>query len=140
MGNTTKILLIEDDPGIREGLQRVLAEEGHEVTVEQRGDQGLAQARTGAFNLVITDLRLPGLSGLDLVRQLHSAQPRLPIVLVTAFGTTETAIEAMKYGAYDYVPKPFNVPELLEIIRKAADSNRLISEPILLGTSAAARS
>src|SRR5262249_18825499 len=76
---------------------------------------------------------LPGLNGLDLVRQLHLAQPRLPIILVTAFGTTETAIEATKFGAYDYLLKPFNIPELLGLVRKAADSNRLMSEAVVLG-------
>jgi nitrogen regulation protein NR(I) len=139
VGSAAKVLLIEDDPGIRDTLQRVLAGEGHEVTVERRGDEGLSRANTNEFNVVITDLRLPGLDGLDLVRQLHSAQPRLPIILITAFGTTETAIEAMKFGAYDYLLKPFEVPDLLDLVRKAADSNRLMSEPVLLGEASAAR-
>jgi len=89
--------------------------------------------------VVITDLRLPGLSGLELVRQLHESQPRLPIILITAYGTTETAIEAIKFGAYDYMLKPFNVPDLLELVRKAADSNRIMSEPVALGTPREAR-
>src|SRR5579859_7881941 len=133
MNTDARILLIEDDPGIRDTLQRVLAEEGHDVTVEERGDVGLARASKDTFNLIITDLRLPGLGGLDLVRQLHGVQPRLPIILITAFGTTETAIEATKLGAYDYVLKPFHVPDLLLLVRKAADSNRLMSEPVVLG-------
>jgi len=128
-----KILLIEDDAGITETLRRVLIEEGHEVVAEARGDDGLARAGQETFNAVITDLKLPGLNGLELVRQLHSAQPRLPIILVTAFGTTDTAIEATKYGAYDYLLKPFDLPSLLDLVRKAADSNRLMSEPITLG-------
>ena len=82
---------------------------------------------------------MPGLNGLDLVRQLHAAQPRLPIILVTAFGTTQTAIEATKFGAYDYLLKPFEIPQLLELIRRAMDSNRLMSEPVALGESAADR-
>jgi DNA-binding NtrC family response regulator len=98
----------------------VLAEEGHEVTVERRGDEGLARAVREVFNLVITDLRLPGLSGMELVRQLHAAQPRLPIILTTAFGTTEIAIEATKFGAYDYLLKPFDMPRLIELVRKAS--------------------
>src|SRR5271167_2224598 len=98
MSAAAKILLIEDDPGISDTLRRVLAEEGHDVAVERRGDDGLARAGRDAFNVVITDLRLPGLSGLDLVRQLHAAQPRLPIILTTAFGTSDTAIEATKHG------------------------------------------
>ena len=135
----SKILLIEDDPGIGGTLRQVLVDEGYEVEVEERGDAGLARASREAFNVVVTDLKLPGLSGLELVRQLHAAQPRLPIILVTAYGTTETAIEATKYGAYDYLLKPFNVPDLLDLIRKGADSNRLMSEPVLLGTDGAGR-
>jgi nitrogen regulation protein NR(I) len=135
MNSAAKILVIEDDRGIRDTLQRVLAEEGHEVTVESRGDAGLARATRDSFNLVITDWRLPGLNGLELVRQLHADRARLPIILITAYGTTETAIEAIKFGAYDYLLKPFNVPELLEIVRKAADSNRIMSEPVGLGES-----
>jgi nitrogen regulation protein NR(I) len=133
MSTAARVLLIEDDAGIRETLRRVLAEEGHSVTVDERGDEGLARAGRERFNVVITDLRLPGLTGLELVRELHAIQPRLPIILVTAFGTTETAIEATKLGAYDYVLKPFDVPELIELVRKAADSNRLMSEPVTLG-------
>ena len=133
MNTPTRILLIEDDSGITDTLQRVLVAEGHEVMTEIRGDDGLARAIKDSFHLVITDLKLPGLNGLDLVRQLHAAQPRLPIILVTAFGTTETAIEAMKLGAYDYLLKPFNIPGLLELVNKAADSNRRMSEPVGLG-------
>jgi nitrogen regulation protein NR(I) len=139
MSSSAKILLIEDDTGIRDTLRRVLTEEGHEVVAEARGDEGLTRAAQGLFNLVITDLRLPGLNGLELVRQLHAAQPRLPIILITAFGTTETAIEATKFGAYDYLLKPFNVPELLELVRKAADSNRIMSDQVILGAAGPAR-
>jgi nitrogen regulation protein NR(I) len=129
----THILLIEDDPGICDNLQRVLALQGHRVAVERRGDDGLARAIKDSFHLVITDLKLPGLNGLELVRQLHATQPRLPIILVTAFGTTDTAIEAMKFGAYDYVLKPFDIAKMIELVQKAADSSRLMSEPVALG-------
>src|SRR5215471_21639913 len=133
MNTPAKILLIEDDPGIRDTLQRVLVEEGHEVEVEEKGDQGLARAAGDPFNVVISDVRLPGLDGLELVRQLHSAKPRLPIILITAFGTTDTAIQATKLGAYDYVLKPFDIPEILTLVGKAANSNRLMSQPVNLG-------
>lgn len=139
MTTGAKILLIEDDPGITDTLRRVLAEEGHEVVVSKRGDEGLARASQDSFNVVITDLRLPGLDGLELVRQLHAAKPRLPIILVTAFGTTETAIQATKLGAYDYLLKPFNIPAMIELVRRAADSNRLMSEPVVLGEPSAGR-
>jgi nitrogen regulation protein NR(I) len=139
MNAAARILLIEDDSGITNTLQRVLAAEGHEVAIEKRGDDGLARAIKDPFNLVITDLKLPGLNGLELVRQLHAAKPRLPIILVTAFGTTETAIEAMKVGAYDYLLKPFDIPQLIELVHKAADSNRRMSEPVGLGEASQSR-
>ena len=139
MSDAVKILLIEDDPGITDTLQRVLTGEGHEITIEKRGDDGLALAVKDSFNVVITDLRLPGLTGLELIRELHAARPRLPIILITAFGTTDTAIEATKFGAYDYLLKPFNIPQLLDLIQKAANSNRLMSEPVGLGEAGAAR-
>jgi nitrogen regulation protein NR(I) len=139
MSGAAKILLVEDDPGIRDTVQKVLEDEGHSVAVEGRGDDGLARAAKEPFNLVLTDLRLPGLSGLELVRKLHAAQPRLPIILMTAYGTTETAIEATKSGAYDYLLKPFNMPALIDLVRKAAASNRLMSEPVVLGEPGAAR-
>lgn len=137
MSASAKILLIEDDAGITETLERILTGEGHCVSVERRGDDGLARANRDQFNLVITDLRLPGLSGLELVRRLHAAQPRLPIILTTAFGTTDVAIEATKLGAYDYLLKPFDIPRLLDLVRQAADSNRLMSEPVGLGEESA---
>jgi nitrogen regulation protein NR(I) len=133
MNASPKILLIDDDPGIRDTLQRVLGAEGYETTIEGRADNGLVRATQEPYNVVITDLKLPGMSGLELVSQLHAAQPRLPIILVTAFGSTQTAIEATKLGAYDYLLKPFSIPQLLDLIRRAVDSNRLMSEPVLLG-------
>src|SRR5438552_1116735 len=139
MTNLAKILLIEDDPGIVMTLRRVLSEEGHEVEVETGGDNGLLRAREGAFDVVITDMKLPGMSGLDLVRELHRVQPRLPIILITAHGTTETAIEATKAGAYDYLLKPFEIPELIELVEKAVGSRRLMTEPVDVGTPGEAR-
>ncbi len=127
------ILLIEDDPGIADTLQRVLTEEGHQVAVESRGDSGLERAAREAFQVVITDLKMPGLGGLDIVRRLRATQPRLPVILITAFGTTETAIEAMKIGAYDYLLKPFDIAVMIELVRQAADSSRFMSEPVSLG-------
>jgi nitrogen regulation protein NR(I) len=139
MNPPAKILLIDDDPGIVDTLSRLMADEGYEVTVETRGDIGLERAVGGGFNAVVTDLRMPGLSGLELVRHLHAAQPRLPIILITAFGTTQTAIEATKFGAYDYLLKPFEIPQLLDLISRAVKSNRLMSEPVTLGEPGAAR-
>jgi nitrogen regulation protein NR(I) len=135
MNQPGNILLIEDDAGIVVTLRRVLAEEGHQVKVEKRGDTGLALAKGDSFDVVITDMKLPGLSGLELVRELHVAKPRMPIILMTAHGTTETAIEATKSGAYDYLLKPFEIPEFIELVEKALASRRMMNEPVEIGRS-----
>ncbi len=128
-----KILLVEDDLSIVAGLKKELRSEGYEVEVALRGDDGLAAALAQPFDVVITDLRIPGLSGLDLVARLHEAHPKLPILMVTAFGTTDTAIEATKRGAFDYVLKPFDMGELLDLVAKAVACNRMASESIEVG-------
>ncbi len=133
MSDRPRVLLIDDDPGIADTLQRVLVAEGYDVVVRPRGDEGLAVATSETINVVITDLRLPGLNGIEVTQRLRVLRPRLPVILVTAFGTTETAIEATKFGAYDYLLKPFAMPQLIALVRKAADSNRLMSEPVDLG-------
>jgi DNA-binding NtrC family response regulator len=131
------ILLVEDDEAIAGSLRRLLARAGYRVEHCARGDLGAAQAREGKFDLVLSDLKLPGLSGLDLAAQLHAARPLLPVIVLTAHGTTETAIEATRLGAYDYLLKPFAPDELLALVAKAIATSRLASEPVLLGESAA---
>jgi len=139
MNLPARILLVEDDPAILTTVRRVLLEESYEVAVEKTGDAGLVRATAETFDLVITDLKLPGLNGLELVRELHAARPRLPIVMMTAHGTTETAIEATQSGAFDYLLKPFEMPELLELVRRAVTASRLMSEPVHLGEPGQAR-
>lgn len=133
MKTNPKVLLIEDDTNIATGLQKVMRANGYDVAVLGRGDEGLERAKSDAFDAVITDLKLPGLDGLELVRELKKTKPKLPIILITAHGTTETAIEATKWGAFDYLPKPFDVEELLDLTSKAIESSRLMSEPVDMG-------
>jgi len=133
------VLLIEDDRNIATGLQKAMRVNGYDVVLQTRGDDGLNQALSEPFDIVITDLRLPGTDGLELVRQLHHARPKLPIILITAHGSTETAIEATKWGAFDYLPKPFEVEELLDLTGKALESSRLMSEPVEMGGTDATR-
>src|SRR6266446_4098033 len=139
MKELPKILLIEDDPAIVTSLQEILAADGYTVSVAIRGDEGLALAQQNSFDVVVTDLKLPGLSGLELIRQLHASQPRLPLILMTAHGTTATAIEATKFGAYDYLLKPFEMAELLELVDTAVTSSRLMTEPVEFGSTSSAR-
>jgi nitrogen regulation protein NR(I) len=130
-----KILLVEDDTRAAVSLEKLLKTEGYEVATAHRGDLGFQMACEAGFDVVITDLRLPGMDGLELVKRLHEARPRLPIVLMTAFGTTETVIEATKRGAFEYLIKPFEMDDLLRVTSKALASARLMSEPVDLGDS-----
>lgn len=132
MKSTPRILLIEDDIQLAANLRSVLEDDGFAVTHSARGDEGLRLAGAGTFDAVLTDLRLPGLGGLELVRQLHETQPRLPVLLMTAHGTIETAIEATKVGAYDFLQKPFEMEELLALLHKAVEAGRLMREPVAL--------
>jgi nitrogen regulation protein NR(I) len=136
VSGNARILLIEDDANLAANLRQVLEDEGFSVTTASRGDEGLRRAGTGPCDVVLTDLRLPGLGGLDLVRQLHDAQPHLPLILMTAHGTIETAIEATKRGAYDYLQKPFEIPELLSMLNKAVAAGRIMRDPVALSDTA----
>ena len=140
MNSQTEILLIEDDASIAAALRKELQAEGYQVVTATRGDEGLARAKENACDVVLTDLKMPGLSGLELIEQLHAAKPKLPIIMMTAFGTTETAIEATKLGAYDYLLKPFDMGELLDLVAKAVASSRLMSEPLEMGRARSAQS
>jgi nitrogen regulation protein NR(I) len=132
MPKAAHILLIEDDTSLAANLCDVLKEDGFKITVCHRGDEGLRRANNDECDMVLTDLRLPGLGGLELVRQLHETQPRLPVVLMTAHGTIETAIEATKLGAYDYLQKPFEMPGLISVLHRAVEASRLMREPVTL--------
>ena len=138
MSDTPKILPIEDDVAIAGSLRRVLVRNGYDIEIITRGDEGLERAQRERFDVVLTDFKLPGLDGLELVKRLHAVRPLLPVIVMTAHGTTETAIEATKLGAYDYVLKPFEVEELLDLINKATTS-RLASEPVEMGAPISAR-
>ncbi|HUL50975.1 MAG TPA: sigma-54 dependent transcriptional regulator [Candidatus Nitrosotalea sp.] len=132
MPGAAHILLIEDDASLADNLCDVLKEDGFKVTLCSRGDEGLRRANNDECDVVLTDLRLPGLGGLELVRQLHETQPRLPVVLMTAHGTIETAIEATKQGAYEYLQKPFEMRDLLALLHRAVEASRLMRDPVAL--------
>ncbi len=143
MKTTPKILIVEDDTSLAWSLKHVLQVEGYSVETAFNTDDGLVRARDNSFDVVVTDLQLPGASsvgdkaGLELINRLRAIKPQQPIILMTAHHTTETAIEATKLGAYDYLMKPFDPAELLDMIDKAVASSRLISEPVELGETAA---
>lgn len=130
---SARLLLIEDDAGAAASLKRLLAAEGHAVETVADGTAGLDRARTGDFDVVITDWRLPGTGGLDIIRHLQRERPRLPLILITAHGSTDTAIEATKHGAFEYLVKPLDMEELLAVTARAVAHHRRMVQPVDLG-------
>lgn len=124
------ILIIDDDDQIRTSFQKLLGEEGYDVDGAASGEAGLTRIVKQAPDVVILDIRLPGMSGLETLREIHQIEPRLPVIIMTAYGTTETAIEAIKIGAFDYILKPFDIPEMLAVIRKALAASHFMRSPV----------
>jgi DNA-binding NtrC family response regulator len=114
-----RLLIVDDDDQLRETLARRFERQGMTVRAAGRPDEALAQAAQTRFDLALLDLHLPGMSGVDLLQRLKEQQPELEAILLTAHGSIETAIQAMKRGAYDYLTKPFHLPELEVHLEKA---------------------
>jgi two-component system response regulator PilR (NtrC family) len=126
------ILVVDDEPSMREFLQILLAKQGHEVATAGDVAGALERFRGGDYDLVLSDLRLGRDSGLDVLRAVKQSSPQTEVVMITAFATTENAVQAMKLGAHDYVLKPFKVDELLLVIDKALEHRKLVAENRLL--------
>jgi two-component system response regulator FlrC len=124
------ILIVDDEEGIREFLADALASDAHETFQAADGAEALRQLYSRAFDLMITDLRMPGaLDGLDLLRKARSEQPDMEVLVLTAHGTVETAVEAMKLGAFDYVQKPLGSPGALRLlVSRALERRRLVAK------------
>jgi nitrogen regulation protein NR(I) len=124
------ILVVDDDDQLRKSFHKLLTEEGYRVQTAASGEAGLAMVREKVPDLVILDVQLPGINGLDTFRAVHRIDPKLPAIIMTAFGTTETAIEATQMGAFDYVLKPFEIPYMLSLIEKAIEAGRFMRSPV----------
>lgn len=127
-----RILIIEDEKSMREVLKILLEEEGYDVTSAVNGLEGIVCMRDNIFDLVITDVKMPGADGFEVLGKARGLLPDAIVMMITAFGTTETAIEAMKQGAYDYINKPFKIDEIRLIVKKAFEKKRLSEENRLL--------
>ncbi|MFA6055976.1 MAG: sigma-54 dependent transcriptional regulator [Thermodesulfovibrionales bacterium] len=127
-----RILIVEDEKSMREVLRMLLEGEGYDVISASDGLDGSSYIERDIFDLVITDIKMPGLDGFELLKKVKEISPETLVIMVTAFGTSESAIEAMKRGAYDYINKPFNIDELRIIVRKALEKKRLSEEISLL--------
>src|SRR5512145_2007664 len=122
------ILVVDDEASMREFLEILLGKQGHRVDAASDVKGALARVAEGGVDLVITDLRLGGDSGIDVLRKVKEVSPATEVVMVTAFATTENAVQAMKLGAYDYVLKPFKVDELRLVVEKALEHRALLQE------------
>ena len=128
MSTNAAILVIDDEEIMREILEALLTREGYSVRLAASAEEGLELARSLPFDAAIVDLMLPGMDGLAALEELRKINEDVPIVMITAFASVETAIAAMKRGAFDYVTKPFKNDEVLIVLRNAVERNRLVQE------------
>jgi DNA-binding NtrC family response regulator len=128
MPNRFHILVVDDEPVQREMVAGFLKKQVFEVTAADSAERALELFREDAFDLILTDQKMANMSGLDLLQAVHTINPETPVVLITAFGTIEAAVAALKQGAIDYLTKPLNLDELLFRIRQVSDRYRIINE------------
>jgi len=120
-----KILIVDDDAGLRKSLGLLLADDGHQVTAEERPAAALTRAAEESFDVILCDVRMPDMDGLEFLRRYQRAGGRALLIMMSAYGGEDAAVEAMKEGAYDYLPKPFRADEVRLTLRKAEERERL---------------
>ncbi len=127
-----RVLVVDDEPGMREFLKILLEKMGYSAEAADSGEDALKRLEQGRFNLVVCDLKMPRVNGMEVLRRSKEINPEAPVIMVTAFGSAESAVEAMKLGASDYISKPFKVDEIQLVIVKALEKARLLEENIQL--------
>lgn len=130
--NKGKILIVEDEKSMREVLRILLEGEGYEVTPAADSVEGMNLLNRDIYDMVITDIKMPKISGLEILKKVHETAPDTLVIMITAFGTIESAIEAMHLGAYDYIHKPFKIDEIRLVVRKAFEKRKLREEVSIL--------
>lgn len=128
-----KILIVDDDAQLRLSFEKILAAEGHNVLMSATGEGGLEIVKNDPPDIVVMDVRLPGMGGLEAFKAMHEVDPKLPVIIMTAFGTTDMAIEATKLGAFDYILKPFDIPEMLSNIDKGLSASKFMRSRVEIG-------
>ncbi len=126
------ILIVDDEQSMRELLSIMLKKEGYDVSTANNGEHALRAVQSEIFDLIITDIRMPSVNGIELLKSVKELSPETVVIVVTAFASTETAVDAMKLGAYDYITKPFKNEEIRLIVRKALEKRSLRKENLLL--------
>src|SRR5690606_355607 len=127
-----RILICDDQEVMRDSLAGILAREGHEVVAAADAAAALQRLSSQRFDLLITDLKMPKMTGIELLAEAKKLRPEMPVVLMTAFATVQTAVEAMKLGAYDYIQKPFDGDEIKLLVDRTLEHSRLIKENLVL--------
>ncbi len=127
-----KLLLIDDEADVQYSFRRIFDSPGLELHTASSGEEGLRLIPKVRPDLVITDVRMAGINGLETLRRIRQADPKLPVILMTAYGTTQTAIEAMKLGAFDYLLKPFDVPRLKQLVADALKASHDMRQTVAL--------
>jgi DNA-binding NtrC family response regulator len=125
-----KILIVDDEKNIASSFKKILEDEGHDAFIACSAEEALKTVKSSIIDLVIMDIRMPGMSGLEAFAKFKEIDNKMPIIIMTAFGTTETAIEAMRLGAYEYIIKPFDIPQMKELIEKALEAMRLMKTEV----------
>ncbi len=127
-----KVLVIDDDETVRDVLRSLFEQKGYETQLAENGEAGIDQLRSEKFDIILTDLIMPGISGMDVLREVIESKVAIPVIVMTAFGTVQTAVEAMRSGAFDYITKPFNLDELMVVLEKALSMSKLQKENVML--------
>lgn len=131
-----RLLVVDDELSMTEFLEIMLSNDGYEVKTASSGEEGFEIFRNEEPDLVLTDVKMPGMSGLDLIREIHAIDPLAPIIAITAFASADDAVRAVREGAYDYISKPFQIEDLRVVIRSALEARRLREKSRELRTSA----
>ncbi len=122
------ILVIDDESIVQDSCKRILVPAGYRLESASTGQEGLGKLGESSYDLVITDLKMPGISGMDALKKIKHDNPDIGIIMITGYATTETAVEAMKLGAFDYLPKPFTPDELMATVSNALEKKKLLLE------------
>jgi len=128
MSRIPRLLIVDDELHVRESLSHWFTEDGYDVETANGGHEALAALGRKSFDVIISDIKMPGMDGLELQRRVHEKDPNVAIVLVTAYASVDTAVQALKEGAYDYLVKPFDPEELSKVVAKACEKASLTKE------------
>jgi len=132
MNEKAKILVVDDEEGMRNGCRIILEGEGHSIETAEDGNEGYQKFKENVYDLVLIDIMMPGMGGMELLKRIHKRDENVICIVITGYATIENAVEAMRKGAYDYVPKPFTPDELMVVVNRGLEKRKLRLETIKL--------